>query len=80
MMHVSKLIHEKYFHVEYSMSLDAWNKLVKLLGPYLARSLNMSRSAEPLHVEIIMAAAMRMMKGGTANDQKHIFGMSLSAV
>jgi len=77
--HVAQLTHEKSFVNEYTMSVPAHGKLVRILDPILERDENKSRCSEPIRVEHIVAAGLRVLSGGRTKDQRHIIGSSRTA-
>ena len=77
--HVAKLKHEDKFANEYTMSWEAHQKLVSLLQPTLQRAEYNSRCSEPIRVEHIVAAGLRVLSGGRVKDQRHIVGTSRTA-
>ena len=79
-LHVKKLLHEKSFNAEYRMSYFAYQKLCFLLDPFLSRQQSKSRCDEPITTIIIVACSLRILAGGKKSDQKHIFGLSKTAV
>lgn len=76
--HVVKCIHEDSFANEYMMSLPTHDKLVRMLSPLLQRAEYNSRCSEPITVEHIVAAGLRVLSGGRTKDMKHIIGTSLT--
>ena len=74
--HVSLLIHEHRFEIEYRMSYPAFNQLKHLLKPTLKRKKSMSRSLRPIDMNIIVGTALRYLAGGSINDIRHIFKTS----
>jgi hypothetical protein len=77
--HAAQLIHEDLFVNEYTMSYDAHSELVDILCPFLQRKEYNSRSSEPIAVEHMVAAGLRVLQGGRAKDQRHIVGSSRAA-
>lgn len=76
--HVAKLVHEGSFVNEYTMSIPTHGKLVRILDPILKRVEYNSRG-DPIKVEHIVAAGLRVLSGGRVKDQKHIVGTSRTA-
>lgn len=77
--HVEQLLHEDKFVNEYTMSVPAHGKLVRILEPTLMRKEYNSRCSEPISVEHITAIGLRVLAGGRTKDQRHIIGTSLTA-
>jgi hypothetical protein len=77
--HVAQLKHENSFVNEYTMSVPAHGKLVRILDPILERAEYNSRCSEPILVQHIVAAGLRALAGGRVKDQRHIIGSSRSA-
>ena len=79
--HVTKLLHENAFNPEYRMSLSSFSKLCNILDGCLQRDHTKSNNPdEPITTTIIVACSLRILAGGKKCDQKHIFGLSQSAV
>ena len=79
-LHSKKLVHEGEFERTYGMSLDSFNGLVTILDPMVRRHTNMSRSPQPISVELIVATSMRYLRGGCVNDLKNVYGLSRTEV
>ena len=78
--HVAQLEHENAFVNEYTMSLQAHGKLVRILDHLLQRKECNSRGSDgPILVEHIIAIGLRILQGGRPKDMRHIFGTSRSA-
>ena len=77
--HVEQLLHENKFVNEYTMSVPAHGKLVRILEPILKRKEYNSRCSEPISVKHITAIGLRVLSGGRTKDQRHIMGTSLTA-
>ena len=61
------------------MSLDAFENHVDSSKPILVRNESMSRSEEPISVEIIVAVGIRYLAGGLILDIKNSYGLSRAA-
>ena len=76
--HVAQLLHEDRFFKEYKMSVDSWNLLRNLLRPHIERNPRMSRTIQPITVDIIMGIGMRYLTGSHKNTVRHVFGVSMT--
>ena len=78
--HVSQLIHEDKFHVEYLMELRTFQKLCEILHSSITRKFNMSRLSQPISDEVIVGVGLRFLGGGALKDIRHVYGLSIAAV
>ena len=62
------------------MSYAAFTYLCIILCPALERNDQKRRKGGPITVEMTVACGLRVLKGGTQDDQTHIFGISLTEV
>ena len=62
------------------MNKETFNKLVGILIPDIKRNYAMSRSAEPVFPELIVACGLRFLRGAQVQDQKEYFGLSRAEV
>eukprot|EP00956_Cyclotella_meneghiniana_P020931 scaffold37547_cov75-Cyclotella_meneghiniana.AAC.2 len=77
--HVEQLQHEDRFATEYLMKLPTYNKLIRILDPILERVEFNSRCSEPIQVEHIIAHGIRVLRGGTQSDNRHLVVSSIAA-
>ena len=78
--HVHKLIHENEFQRDFGMTLPAFNNLSQILKDSLTRKRPSSRVQQPVSIEIILATALRYLRGGQVCDLKTSFGLSRAEV
>ena len=76
--HVSQLLHENRFMIEYRMSLAGFNNLKEILRLQLERNVSYSRSSQPIQLEHIVGIGLRYLAGGMINDIRHVFGTSIT--
>ena len=62
------------------MTITTFNKLMGILLPGVKRNYSMSRSAETVFPEPIVACRMRFLHGREVADHKEYFGLSRSEV
>ena len=79
-LHEKKLSHENEFDATYGMSIQSFHYLVSILEPFLERKSGKSRSLEVVSGRIIIAVAMRYLRGGHVLDLKNVYGLSKSEV
>ena len=61
------------------MTLPTYNKLIRILDPILERVEFNSRSSVPIQVEHIVAHGIRVLRGGTHSDNRHLVGTCISS-
>ena len=78
--HVDKLRHEGLFGRRYRMPESAFNKLVELLKPMLPGDVTKSRNrcSHEIYPEIIVAIGLRYLAGGSYDDIREVYGVSVS--
>ena len=57
--HVTQLLYENCFMVEYRISLAGFNHLIEILRLQLERNVSRSCSSQPIHVEHIVGIGLR---------------------
>ena len=78
--HINKLQHENLFERKYRMTHRAFQKLVNLLTPYLKHEgvgHTLRKSQDPISTEVMVAAAIRLLAGGSYLDVYETHGMSV---
>ena len=82
-LHVKTLIREGLFKKMYRMSPSAFNKLLKMLLPWMnvdnKQSSNASKGRRPIVAEIILHCTLRYLAGGSVHDIRVCAGLSQSS-
>jgi hypothetical protein len=82
-LHVKTLIREGLFKKMYQMPPSAFNKLLKMLLPWMnvdnKQSSNASKGRRPIVAEIILHCTLRYLAGGSVHDIRVCAGLSHSS-
>ena len=76
--HITQLLHENRFQVEYRMTLGTFYKLCDYIHHKIKRNFKKSKSTEPIIDEIIVGVGLRFLAGGKLNDIRYIYGISIA--
>jgi hypothetical protein len=78
--HIAKLRHEGLFAKRYRMPETAFNRLVEVLVPFLPGDVTKSRNrcSHEIYPEIIVAIGLRYLAGGSYEDIREVYGVSVS--
>jgi hypothetical protein len=78
--HLEKLRHEGLFARRYRMPEKAFNRLVELLVPFLPSDVTKSRNrcSHEIYPEIIVGIGLRYLAGGSHEDIREVYGVSVS--
>jgi hypothetical protein len=79
--HLEKLRHEGRFASKYRMPEKGFNRLVRILGPILQADISKSRNrcSEAIYPEIFVAVGLRYLAGGSYDDIREVYGVSVPA-